>query len=489
MKIKTIYLFIIIFIALACSERESLYDIQNPDKDSIEYSIVDVPIFGSGYNPILPPWEHVPDGEPRVFGDRVYLYGSHDNAGQSMFCDSIYNVWSAPLNDLNIWKLHGVSFSTRKGKTSDGLLYPDFVDWTDNYLYAPDVVENNGKYYLFAYIVGSNCAVGVSDKPEGPFYNVTKLQAPDGASNDFGGWGQYMDPGVLVDDDGRVYIYWGYLGSHMAELDSKTMNKVLPNTYIKDIIPTEQPYGFFEASSMRKINGKYYYIYANGGILDYAIGDKPTGPFEYGGHIIRNGNNYPGGNNHGSLCEINGQWYIFYHRMTNNTIYSRKACVERVTINSDGSIDEVEMTSLGFNESLNPYIETPAYAACYLTGGNYITQIDSITHPVVNNKDNSVIGLKYFDFGNDGSELSVSIKLRAKRQGYIEVYAGGVDLSSSQKIGRVLFPYSSEWIEVSADISPVKGRQAIYFKIKSDKKNINICDFLSFRIDKKQMIN
>lgn len=484
-KTYIVCFFINILLICACSEESLQYNPQYPDKDSIEYSIVDIPTFKAGYNPILPPWEHIPDGEPRVFGNRIYLYGSHDNAGQTMFCDSIYNVWSASLSDLNNWSLHGVSFSTRKGKTIYGFLYPDFVDWTDNYLYAPDVVENNGKYYLFAYIVGSNCAVGVSDNPEGPFYNVTKLQAPDGASNDFGGWGQYMDPGVLVDDDGRVYLYWGYLGSHMAELDSKTMNKVLPNTYIKDIIPTEQPYGFFEASSMRKINGKYYYIYANGGTLDYAIGDSPTGPFEYGGHIIGNGHNYPGGNNHGSLCNINGQWYIFYHRMTNNTIYSRKACVERITIKPDGGIDEVEMTSLGFNDSLDPYIETPAYAACYLTGGNYITQIDSITHPVINNKDNSVIGFKYFDFGNENDELRINIKLRSKYQGNIEVFVGGSDLSTSQNIGEVLFPKSSDWIEVSADISPVIGYKAIYFKIKGDKKNVNICDFLSFRIDKK----
>lgn len=492
---KLVFVFAALFSIVACSEEkiseppvvepndkdttDNVSDSLDTDNDSLIKSIT------TGYNPFLPPWEHIPDGEPRVFGDRVYLYGSHDNAGQTMYCDTLYHVWSAPLNDLNNWKYHGVSFSTREGKSSDGSYFPDFVDWSNNYLYAPDVIENNGKYYLYAYVVGSNCAVGVSDKPEGPFYQVSKLKAPAGAPNDFGGWGQYIDPGVFVDDDGRAYIYWGYKGSHMAELNARTMDQVLPNTYIKDIIPTSQPYGFFEASSMRKINGKYYYIYANGGILDYAISDKPTGPFEYGGHIIRNGNKYPGGNNHGSLCQINGQWYIFYHRMTNNTLYSRKACVERVTINPDGSIDEVEMTSLGFNESLDPYVETPAYAACYLTGGNYITQIDSLIHPVINNKDKSVIGFKYFDFGSGSEELTVSVRLRSYVKGSIEVWTGEPDSQSGQLVSAIPIPESEDWIDVKAPMMPVTGRKGLFFRINSDIKGVKICDFLSFRVSKK----
>lgn len=365
------------------------------------------------------------------------------------------------------------------------MAYPDYVPWSNNYLYAPDVVENNGKYYLYAYVVGSKCAVGVSDVPEGPFAAVTPMKAPTEAPADFGGWGTYVDPGVFVDDDGRTFIYWGYKGSHMAELESKSMDQVLPDTYQKAPIPTEQPYGFFEAASMRKINGKYYFIYANGGILDYAISDKPTGPFKYGGHIIRNGNNYPGGNNHGSLCEINGQWYIFYHRNTNNTHFSRKACVERVTIKPDGHIDEVEMTSLGFNESLNPYLETPAYSACHLTGGNYITQVDSLTHPVVNNKNNSVIGFKYFDFKNGGSSKNIEIMMRTYYNGSVEVWIDSPKPNKGKIISSISFDKFDDWTKIKSRIKKVSGRHALFFKIKSrDAANCNICDVLSFRVCK-----
>ena len=115
-------------------------------------------------NPILPSWEYIPDGEPRVFGDRVYLYGSHDRAGSKEFCDYILKVWSAPLNDLNHWRDEGIILSTR-----DVGGHKDDISWSDGHLYAPDVIEKDGKYYLYAYIFPAPAAVAVSDSPTGPF--------------------------------------------------------------------------------------------------------------------------------------------------------------------------------------------------------------------------------------------------------------------------------------------------------------------------------
>jgi arabinoxylan arabinofuranohydrolase len=434
-------------------------------------------------NPFLPAWEYIPDGEPRVFGDRVYLYGSHDKAGSKTFCDTQYRVWSAPLSDLTKWRNEGNSF-----QTIDYDEYADDVPWSDNDLYAPDVIEKDGKYYLYAYIVGAPGCVAVSDNPAGPFELLSKYKAPEGAPDDFGGWGQYIDPGVLVDDDGRVFIYWGYKGSHMAELNPDNMYEILPNTYQADIIPTSAPFNFFEGTSPRKINGTYYMMYADGGILVYATSQSPTGPFKYGGPIIRNGNEYPGGNIHGSLCEINGQWYIFYHRMTHNTIMSRKACVERVTIKEDGSIDEVEMTSLGFLESLNPYEKTEAYIACVLKGGNYIVEESKYVHPVILNKNNSVIGFKYFDFGknSDKDELVFSANIKGgKAAGKMEIWIDSDQPDKGKKIGEV--DISSTGVgecgyrEVSTKTASVSGRTAIFLKFKSDDPENAICDFESFR--------
>jgi arabinoxylan arabinofuranohydrolase len=442
--------------------------------------------FVDGQNPFLPAWEYIPDGEPRVFGNRVYLYGSHDKAGSKTFCDTQYRVWSAPLNDFTKWRNEGNSF-----QTIDYDEYADDVPWTNNDLYAPDVVEKDGLYYLYAYIVGAPGCVAVSDNPAGPFSLVSKYKAPEGAPHDFGGWGQYIDPGVLVDDDGRVYIYWGYKGSHMAEINPDNMYEILPDTYIKDIIPTTPPFNFFEGTSPRKINGTYYMMYADGGILVYATSKSPTGPFEYGGPIIRNGNEYPGGNIHGSLCNLNGQWYIFYHRMTHNTIMSRKACVERVTIKVDGSIEEVEMTSLGFLESLNPFQKTEAYIACVLKGGNYIVEESKYVHPVILNKNNCVIGFKYFDFGKKSNieELSFEANIKGgKASGQMEIWIGSDQPSKGTKIGSIdIFNTGADdcgWRTVSTKVKNISGRHAVFFKFIADSNEV-VCDFESFRFMKK----
>ena len=109
-------------------------------------------------NPYLPLWEYIPDGEPRVFGNRVYVYGSHDRVGHDQFCDYVLKCWSAPVDDLNHWTDHGVIFRTR-----DTFDHPADTDWTKehNELYAPDVVEKDGKTYSlpFGYKQWSKAAI------------------------------------------------------------------------------------------------------------------------------------------------------------------------------------------------------------------------------------------------------------------------------------------------------------------------------------------
>ncbi|MDO5292065.1 MAG: family 43 glycosylhydrolase [bacterium] len=205
-------------------------------------------------NPYLPNWEYIPDGEPRVFGDRVYIYGSHDKAGSDRFCDYKLKVWSADCKNLNHWTCHGDIFHTRPDED-----HGSDVDWTDHELYAPDVVYKDGKYYLYAYIVDQKGCVAVSDKPEGPFTLLSKYHVgPD--ENEILKEGIFIDPGVLVDDDGRVYIYCGFNHSFLAELDGNTMVDVLPSSFVDRFLPEEEPTAFFEACSPRKVNGLYYMI-------------------------------------------------------------------------------------------------------------------------------------------------------------------------------------------------------------------------------------
>ena len=302
---------------------------------------------------------------------------------------------------------------------------------------------------------------------------------------DFGGWSQYFDPGVLVDDDGKVYLYWGGGSSHMAQLNPANMTEILPDTYRANILPTQPPFNYQEGPSPRKINGVYYLVFAAGADLSYATSDSPNGPFTYRGVIVSNSGDAAGGNIHGGLAQINGQWHIFYHRMTNNSVFSRRACAERVTIQADGSIPKVEQTSLGFQTSLDPYQTTPADIACVLKGGSYVTELDRDTRPVIHNKNGSVVGFKYFDFGKPaslslslrvrGGEIPCRIKVQSARPGEAPVEIGELDIKADP---------SGTWRELSTEVKPVSGRAAVFFTVSSDSPDRFTSDLLSFRFQK-----
>lgn len=416
-------------------------------------------------NPFLPLWEYIPDGEPRVFGDRVYIYGSHDRPGSTEFCDYKLKVWSAPVDDLNNWTCHGHIFHTKDDRD-----HKSDTDWTDNnLLFAPDVVEKDGKYYLYAYIMGTKGCVAVSDKPEGPFTLISKYKYNENEGSDSFKDGWFIDPGTLVDDNGRAYVFCGFQGSFGAEINPDNMYEVIDGSFRDNVIPKETESGFFEACSPRKIGDTYYMVYspAKGSRLAYATSKTPMGPYEFRGNIVDNEIDYPGGNDHGSICCINGQWYIFYHKMTNGTIMSRRACVEKIEILPDGTIPQVEMTSLGFEDSLLPYRITPAEIACVLKGGCLITELDIFTRTVTNITEGCIIGYKYFNFGEDYSTKTMKLAAETIGRGcdsqvhiLIDSYENGEEIGVLN-VGR-------GGGTVTAVVRNVTGRHALYFKVMTN---------------------
>ena len=434
-------------------------------------------------NPYLPKWEYIPDGEPRVFGDRVYIYGSHDIAGSNKFCDHVLKCWSAPVDDPGNWTCHGDIF--RVGKTRD---HETDTDWTgdNSSLFAPDVVEKDGKYYLYAYIEQKKGCVAVSDRPEGPFKLLSqyKYSIPEEVCAD----GQFIDPGVFVDDDGRVYIYCGYLKSFLAELNPDNMYEVLDGTLVENFIPCEErPEDgfdshdklFFEAASMRKVGDTYYMIYSPNSCpkLAYATSDSPVGPFKFRGFIVDSGIDYSGGNDHGSIMNVNGQWYIFYHRMTNGTIMSRRGCVEKIEILPDGTIPMVETTSLGFQDSLNPYEITDADIACVLTGGAFISERNVFERFIRNITEETVIGYKYFDFGEDFGSKTMEFAAKVRGLGCdctMNIYIDGTDradrLKGSDKVGKKIgsVKIGHDDSVVQTVIEAVTGRHSVFFTIETE---------------------
>ena len=352
-------------------------------------------------NPILPLNEYIPDVEAHVFGDRVYLYGSHDRADSERFCVQDYTVWSALVSDLTRWTCHGVSYR----KDQD----PHSVNGEPVDYYAPDCVQGpDGRFYLYYVAMGPNTkgfgpiSVAVSDRPEGPFDYLGDVRYPDGTAVK-----KYLnnDPAVL-NDSGRIYLYYGWglgrdfrnplmrpvydfvlsrlsgrpmaeirstepciLSCAFAELEPDMLTvKEGPKAVLdsKTTSPKESAlyrHAFYEAPSIRYIGELYYLVYSSGenNELAYATSRYPDHGFEYRGVIISNsdlgyeGNKKPKNNSstiHGSIERIGGQDFVFYHRCTNNTDYSRQVCAERIRIREDGSIDQVRMTSSGIEDTI-----------------------------------------------------------------------------------------------------------------------------------------
>ena len=468
------------------------------------------------YNPYLPLYEYVPDGEPHVFGDRVYVYGSHDQFGAFAFCHNDYVTWSASLDDLKNWRYEGIILK----KDED----PENKNRSKN-LFAPDVCQGpDGKYYIYyAFDFVGHTGVARADKPTGPFKFIGYVHFENGEvlgcrkPDTF-----QFDPGVLVDDDKRVYLYSGFGpghwfpqikpslkadGGYCMELKDDMMTiigepkKVFDKTGFAG--PEFKDHEFFEASSPRKINGKYYMIYSSiqGHELCYAIGDTPFGPFKYGGTIVSNGDVglngrpksdacYPLGNNHGGLVQIKGQWYVFYHRHTNFTNTDRQGMAEKITINEDGSIPQVEMTSCGLNGGpLEGVGEYPASICCCLKPkkGNvfypffrlpwqslsetYITQSgkdsDTVETQYIHNlKDGCLLGYKYFDLSATKT-VSLAVKGKAKGTAHLLFEEKGEAVSS------VRFDVEGDDGLITLPVNEGKEKSGVYLKFTDMKGKLD----------------
>ena len=450
-------------------------------------------LLGQAQNPYLPLWEHLPDGEPRVFEDpdnpgklRAYIIGSHDTH-YSEYCGNDIRMWSAPVEDLTQWRDEGPIFSY-------------YVDGRWDTMYAPDLVEikdpQTGKktYWLYPHSRGWRRVPMVckGDRPNGPFTPVNLTEdgraCVDGSLIDF-------DPSVFVENitnkkdpdfskGFRAYVFYGFQHSTACQLDQNTMFSKRPGTELIDpFIPASShdgrlldkegsvytalyegqnplDFNFFEASSIRQVGNKYVMVFSGysgkeyglgntNSALRYAYGDSPLGPWRSGGVLVdsrgvvlnQDGSklittNF-GHNTHGSLQEINGQWYVFYHRPPRGFGNARQAMVAPVKITwdkkpvakggkvrivgydpfipnnewtakaSDGNeYTGAEVTSEGFQIfGLPPYQYYSAGLACFVYGPNANNWMQD-NHDVWNNsmdlagiQNGGIVGFKYFGFG------------------------------------------------------------------------------------------
>lgn len=441
-------------------------------------------------NPYLPLWEHLPDGEPRVFEDpdnpgkmRAYIIGSHDVTYKS-YCGNDIRIWSAPVENLTDWRDEGPVFSHYVNGKWDTMFAPDLVE-------VKDKATGKKTYWLYPHSRGWRRVPMVckGDRPDGPFtpvnLNADGTACVDGSIIDF-------DPSVFVENitdrkdpdfarGFRAYVFYGFRHSTAFELDQDNMYAVRPNTQIHDyFIPASERYGvirdpkgtqypalykgqnpgefnFFEASSIRQVGNKYVMVFSGysgpdyglgstNSALRYAYGDSPLGPWRSGGVLVDSRGVVPNEdgthlvgmnaahNTHGSLQEINGQWYVFYHRPPRGFGFARQAMVAPVKIEwdkkavakggqvrivaydpytrnnewtaeaSDGTkYTGAEVTSEGFHIfGLPPYAYYSAGIACYMSDQQWLQDNFDVWNnsmDLANIPNGGIVGFKYFGFG------------------------------------------------------------------------------------------
>ena len=449
-----------------------------------------VATLATAQNPYLPLWEHLPDGEPRVFEDpdnpgkmRAYIIGSHD-VKFTEYCGNDIRIWSAPVEDLTNWRDEGPVFSHYVNGKWDTMFAPDLVE-------VKDKTTGKKTYWLYPHSRGWRRVAMVckGDRPDGPFtpvnLNADGTACVDGSLIDF-------DPSVCVENitnkkdpdyarGFRAYVFYGFRHSTAYELDQDNMYAVRPGTQIHDyFIPASERYGvirdpegtqypalykgqnpgdfnFFEASSIRQVGNKYVMVFSGysgpeygqgstNSALRYAFGDSPLGPWRSGGVLVDSRGIVPNEdgthlvgmnaahNTHGSIQEINGQWYVFYHRPPRGFGFARQAMVApiksewdkkpvakggQVSITaydpytknnewtakaSDGmQYTGAEVTSEGFNIfGLPPYAYYSAGIACYMSDQKWMQDNFDVWNnsmDLAGVKNGGVVGFKYFGFG------------------------------------------------------------------------------------------
>ena len=484
-------------------------------------------------NPLLDFDTYIPDVEAHVFNGKVYLYGSHDEKGGERFCMLDYEFFSTDVDDLEHFKSDGISYS----KNEDVIHRVDKEKLVD--YYAPDCVKgNDGYYYLYYSAMGPNTnpfgpiSVAKSSSPSGPFKYYGDIKYKNGKAVLI-----YLnnDPAV-INDNGRIFLYYGWglgrdfrnkflsflynfvlskisgrsikeikntkpsiLSCAYVEIDSNDMltaldkpKAVLDSKTSADKNSDLYKHPFYEAPSIRKFNDWYYLIYSSGenGELCYAKSNFPDKGFEYGGVLISSADlGYDGskiskdiyGTIHGSIEMIKDSYYLFYHRLSNQSDFQRRVCAEKINMDSSGDFAQVEMTTNGLSNYIgkgkieairaaNIYNENTGRRKKKLINAPYST-FDEKEHFITNIIKNSHIVFKYFSFVNVNK---ISVNLRGISKGTLTLKI------NNKTIDKIDIYPSLSWEKYDFVLNNLtSGKASIEFEFNS-KKSI---DFLNFEIN------
>ena len=422
-------------------------------------------------NPIVQT-NYTTDPAPMADGDRMYVYTGHDEDNANFFWMNDWRVYSSA--DMVNWTDHGSPLSLAS------------FSWADGRAWAAQTIKRNGKYYWYVCAhskLSGAMAIGVAvgDSPTGPFKDAIGKPLADG------NW-DYIDPTVMLDDDGQAYLCWGNpriyfckLNKDMVSIDGQV--EKIPMTAEGFGAPTfsERQKGvkykdsYVEGPWIMKRNKNYYLLYAAGGVpehIAYSMAKKPFGPWKYMGEVMPLSNT-GSFTNHCGVADFKGHSYFFYHtgKLPKGGGFGRSVAVEEFKYNKDGSFPIIQPTSAGVEPigTMNPKNRVEAETMAFSKGvrveqneetGVYVSDI--------HNGDSIVV--RMLDFGTTSPKSFTASVASALQGGKVEVHA---DKPDGKLLGTLTAPYTGgweKWQTVDANLNEeITGVHDLYFLFKGNQ--------------------
>jgi hypothetical protein len=413
------------------------------------------------------------DPSARVFGDKVYLFPSHDiiategKGRVGWFCMEDYHVFSSA--NLTDWTDHGMIVTQNK------------VPWVrpNSYsMWAPDCIERNGKYYFYfptsakdtiTYGRGFTIGVAVANKPEGPYTpESTPIKGVRG-----------IDPNVFIDKDGQAYLYWSAGNIYAAKL-KENMTELASDPVILKDLPGK---GLKEGPYLFERNGIYYLTFPHvenkTERLEYFIGDNPLGPFKTGG-VIMDESESGCWTNHHSVIQFKNQWYLFYHdkNYSPNFDKARSVRADSLFFNNDGTIKKVIPTLRGVGiTNASAQIQIDRYSA--KSDGVSIDFLDTMNRfqgwKTIFTKANGWIQYNSVDFGKK-SFKSISLNGIAASGGVLEIHTGS---ANGPLIAEIKIPKNTDWKVIKAPVKKTAAGVQNLFVVSKDNNQTEV-DWIKF---------
>lgn len=422
-------------------------------------------------NPIVQT-NYTTDPAPMADGDRMYVYTGHDEDNANFFWMNDWRVYSSA--DMVNWTDHGSPLSLAS------------FSWADGRAWAAQTIKRNGKYYWYVCAhskLSGAMAIGVAvgDSPTGPFKDAIGKPLADG------NW-DYIDPTVMLDDDGQAYLCWGNpriyfckLNKEMVSIDGK----------IENIPQDENSFGgpsfrdrqkgvkykdsYTEGPWLMKRNKNYYLLYAAGGVpehIAYSMAKKPFGPWKYMGEVMPLSNT-GSFTNHCGVTDFKGHSYFFYHtgKLPKGGGFDRSVAIEEFKYNKDGSFPTILPTSAGVQPigTMDPKNRIEAETMAFSKGvkveqnaetGVYVSDIHSGDSIVV----------RVLDFGTTSPKSFSASVASALQGGKMEVHA---DKPDGKLLCTLTAPYTGgweKWQTVDANLNEeITGVHDLYFLFKGNQ--------------------